>query len=497
MVAAGEAKSAVKYETRLFINNEYVEGTGKRLTVRNPNNETIVTEDVQTASEADVEKAFDAAQAAYKGEWSKWTASQRSAVLMKVAELIEKEAGREGTDDDPSLPHLETVAMGAPVQAGKWILGLCAEVFKYYAGWTNKIPGEQYPADDGTYKIVSYEPLGVCAGIGAWNVSYILLANKIAPALAAGNTFIFKASEKSPLGCIRFARIFKEAGIPAGVVNVITGGGDVGALLASHPRIRKISFTGSVPTGKKIQAAAANSNLKRVTLELGGKSPALVFEDADLENAYSVCADAFLFNTTQACIASSRCFVQESIAPAFIEGMKKRFASLGNNMGDPSLETTSYGPLADQAQYDRVMSFIEAGKKEAELAIGGERVGEKGHFIKPTIFLNAKDDASIYRDEIFGPVLGIRTFKTEEEAIELANDTNYGLSSVLLTKSISRALRVSRQIEAGTVAINQSHSISVSAPFGGFKESGVGRESGREGIMGYLQSKTILIGMGV
>ena len=278
-----------------------------------------------------------------------------------------------------------------------------------------------------------------------------------------------------------------------GVLNIITGDGKTGAMLASHMDINKISFTGSVFTGKKVQELAAKSNLKRVVLELGGKSPSLIFADADIDNALQHHSQNFLFNSGQVCVAATRTFVHEDIAAKFIEQLKVKFEQFSHTMGSPLESNTFLGPLADGKQFERVMSFLEIGKKEAELVTGGVRKGDSGFYVEPTIFLNPKDDARIYREEIFGPVITLRTFKTEEEAIELANDTSFGLSSCIFTNSLSRALRVSKKLEAGVVNINTSNVMGMDTPFGGWKQSGLGREGGRQGLMHYVESKTINI----
>jgi aldehyde dehydrogenase (NAD+) len=278
-----------------------------------------------------------------------------------------------------------------------------------------------------------------------------------------------------------------------GVFNIITGDGKTGAMLASHMDINKISFTGSVLAGKKVQELATKSNLKRVVLELGGKSPSLIFADADIDNALQHHSQGFLLNSGQVCVAASRTFVHEDIAPKFVEQLKAKFEQFSHTMGSPLDANTFLGPLADGKQFERVMSFLEIGKKEAELITGGVRKGDSGFYVEPTIFLNPKDDARIYREEIFGPVLTLRTFKTEEEAIELANDTSYGLSSYVFTSSMGRALRVAKKLEAGTVNINTSSVVSTETPFGGWKQSGIGREGGRQGLMHYLEPKTIII----
>jgi len=320
----------------------------------------------------------------------------------------------------------------------------------------------------------------------------------MAPAVAAGNTFVFKSSEKSPLGAALYGELVKEAGFPPGVINILTGSGPVGAMLASHMQIAKIAFTGSAPAGRAVLTAAAKSNMKHVSLELGGKSPALIFEDCDIDNAVLHNADSFLRNSGQICFAASRVLVQETIAPKFIEAVKAAFENAAKKMGDASLEDTAFGPLADKKQFDRVMSFLQDGKAEGiQVLVGGERKGDKGQFVLPTVLLNPDLKSKVYTDEIFGPVISLRTFKTEEEAIELANDTTYGLGSTIYTSDIARALRVAGKIEAGTVGINSAFMTSAQTPFGGVKQSGIGRESGEEGLKHYLQPKTIHINMNV
>ncbi|KAF1811492.1 putative aldehyde dehydrogenase [Eremomyces bilateralis CBS 781.70] len=478
------------YRTQLFINNEYVDAkSGKTLDVYNPTDESLVCKGVHIAGEADVDAAVDAAVAAFKkGPWNTYTAVQRSAVMNKFADLIESRVAE--------FVRLETLAMGGSYGVQSYAWGLAARCFRYYAGWTDKLAGEVYPPENGEYRMVRYEPLGVCAGIGAWNGSSMLFAWKCAPALAAGNVFIFKASEKSPLGIVALGDLIKEAGFPPGVIQIVNGAGETGGLLASHMKINKISFTGSINAGRKVQEAATKSNLKRCTLELGGKSPALVFNDCNLQNAVEKCALGVLMNSGQVCSAATRPLVQEEIAPKFIELLKQQFVGAGSTLGaDPLKPETLFGPLADKAQFESVMSFIESGKSKSggELLVGGNKVGEKGFFVSPAIFLNPDLDSDIYKKEIFGPVAAIRTFKTEEEAIELANDTTYGLSACVYTTNIAKALRVAGKLEAGTVAINNAFVPSIEVPFGGYKMSGIGRESGRHGLMAYVEVKTISI----
>ncbi|KAF2474059.1 aldehyde dehydrogenase [Lindgomyces ingoldianus] len=472
--------------TQLFINNEYVDAkSGETLSIYSPHDESLVADKVQVAGQADVDAAVAAARAAFKGPWSKFTGPQRTKVMLNFADLLDKHAAE--------IAPLEANSMGMPLQVVNMILGMTSSVFRYYAGWTDKVTGEQYPEVDGVYKIVQYEPVGVCAGIGAWNASPMFFGAKVAAAMAVGCTFIYKGSEKSPLGVLALGDLVKEAGFPPGVINIISGDGRAGSMLASHMDINKISFTGSVFAGKKVQELAAKSNLKRVVLELGGKSPSIIFDDADIENALVHHSQNFLFNTGQACIAASRTFVHEDIAPKFIEQLKARYEQFAHTIGAPLDPKTFLGPLVDGKQFERVMSFLEIGKTEAELITGGKRHGTSGFYVEPTIFLNPKDDARIYREEIFGPVITIRTFKTEEEAISMANDTSYGLSSCIFTASTSRALRVAKQLEAGMVNINSSQTFGMEAPFGGFKQSGLGREGGRQGLMHYVEAKTISI----
>ncbi|KAM0554859.1 hypothetical protein ACHAPJ_006594 [Fusarium lateritium] len=476
------------FETQLFINNEYVDSkSDQRLTVRDPVDDTLISSDVHVAGQQDVDEAVDAAQAAFTtGPWRKFTAIQRAECMFKLADLIEAKA--------KDLAELETVAMGQPISLALRVTDMLISLFRYYAGWTDKIRGEQFPADDGIYKIVSHHPFGVVAGISAWNGSAVQFGLKTAPAVAAGNTVVYKMSEKSPLGIIQIGHLIKSAGFPPGVINLLNGGGETGSLLASHMKIRMISFTGSAFTGRKIQEAAFKSNLKKVALELGGKSPVLVFNDANMEKAVEFCTTLFLFNSAQVCAAGSRVYVQRDVANSFLESLKLCYAEMTSSLGASTKdETTFMGPVADKLQFDRVMTFIESGKKEADLAIGGHRVGDEGYFIAPTIFTDPQPDARILREEIFGPVLTVLTFDTEEEALHMANDTGYGLAGYIWTESLSRALRLSHELEAGSVGVNGAMWVIPLATFGGFKQSGNGLESGYQGIMEYLQVKTTAI----
>jgi len=477
------------YRTELFINGEYVKGsTGETLTIHSPADDSLVTDKIHVAGEKDIDNAVAAAKKAFPA-WRDTAGHRRAAIMLKFADLLEKNVDR--------IAKLESAAMGQPISVAKRMIAGPVALWRYYAGYAGKIAGESYPPDeDGTYKIVQYEPLGVCAGICAWNGTHVLAAWKMAPAMAAGNTFILKSSEKSPIAAAQYGDLLNEAGFPPGVINIVTGAGPVGSLLASHMQIAKIAFTGSANAGRAVMQAAAKSNLKHVSLELGGKSPALIFDDAELDNAVEHTSMNFLRNSGQIGFASSRVLVQEGIASKYIEAVKTAFENADKMMGDPSLEDTAFGPLADKLQFDRVMSFLDGARDEGvKVLVGGERKGDKGTFVRPTVFLNPSLDSKVYTDEIFGPVISVVTFKDEEEALQMANNTSYGLGSTVYTSDIARALRVAGKLEAGTVGINSAFNTSPQTPFGGHKQSGYGRESGAEGLKEYVQAKTIHINM--
>ncbi|KAM5382490.1 hypothetical protein ACJZ2D_002494 [Fusarium nematophilum] len=465
------------FETGLFINNEYVpSSTGETITVYDPANGNLVTDQVQVAGREDVDKAVAAAKAAFK-PWKATPSAERASIMLKYADLLEDKADE--------LALIETTNMGMPISMSRLIVAAQASSFRYYAGLVDKVHGETYNEDgDGVLKMVTYEPLGVCAGISAWNGTHLSMGWKIAPAVAMGNTFVHKSSERNPLCALFLGRLFKEAGFPPGVVNLLSGGGATGALLASHMDIAKISFTGSVAAGRKVQLAAAQSNLKHVTLELGGKSASIVFEDADIDNAIRHNSQNFLANNAQACSAASRLLVHESIAPAFIERLKEAWTNVSATMGDPADAKTYLGPMVDKAQADRVDDFVQGAREEGiKILVGSERTERgPGQFSAPTLLLNPGLDSRVWREEVFGPVMVVRTFKTEEEVVDLANDTSYGLSGIIFTSNISRALRVASKLEVGTLSINGAHWPSKFTPWGGWKQSGYGRESGLESV---------------
>ncbi|KAG9235567.1 aldehyde dehydrogenase domain-containing protein [Amylocarpus encephaloides] len=475
---------------QLFINNEFVKSKNpKKLSLYNPADGSLVADDVDLADENDVDAAVGAAEKALPA-WKRLTNIARRDIMLKFASLIEQR-GKE-------LAELSRITLGAPYASfGAFETGMCAEAFKYNAGWIDKFAGESFPQDDGFLKIVRNEPLGVCAGIVPWNGPLGTVGLKAAPALATGNCFILKPSEKTPFASLALGPLIIEAGFPPGVFQVISGDGSTGALLASHMRVRKVSFTGSIPTGKRIQEMAAKSNLKRVTLELGGKSPAVVFDDANLDNAVTWLANAITANTGQVCFAASRVYVQEGIYGKFVSAYKKALQEKTKTIGDPEADGTVMGPLIDKAQFDRVSGFISRGQSENQgtLLTGGQRVGSQGFFIEPTVFENVRPDAEIITQEIFGPVAVLNSFKTEEEIIEKSNNTNFGLMAGVFTENVNRALRVASAFDSGMVGVNCVSLMMMQTPFGGTKESGVGRECGKDALLAFTDRKTVMVNM--
>lgn len=384
--------------------------------------------------------------------------------------------------------------MGRPVSMYFEALG-AAEEFDHFAESWGQIQGASSLNTPGFVNMTFRQPLGVVAGIVPWNFPMAILAAKSAPALITGNTVILKSSEKAPLTFAKCAELIKEAGFPPGVFSILHGHGTPGAILSSHMDVRAVTFTGSSGTGRKIQEAAAKSNLKKVILELGGKTPAVVFEDANIEKAVAQTSFSIQHNSGQICIANSRIYVQKSVAPKFIEAFHKHLAAV--KPGDPLKKETIHGPQADDIQYKNVLSYIEHGKKSgAELALGGEGKLDsmKGYFIEPTVFLNTPEDAKIMKEEIFGPVVSINTFETEEEAISLANSSDFGLYASVYTRNIDRALRVAKAFESGYVGVNcTSPRLARDMPFGGYKVSGQGREGWQHSLDNFLETKTVQI----
>ncbi|KAI1912824.1 aldehyde dehydrogenase (NAD(P)(+)) ald5 [Ophidiomyces ophidiicola] len=472
----------------LFINNEFVKSVdGKTFESINPHNERPIIA-VHEASEKDVDIAVAAARAAFEGAWKKVTPTDRGRMLMKLADLLE--------EDCETIAAIEALDNGKAVSMAKIDVAGSAGCIRYYGGWADKIHGQVVDTDHETFNYTRHEPVGVCGQIIPWNFPLLMWAWKIAPALAAGNTIVLKSAEQTPLTALYVCNLIKKAGFPPGVVNIISGFGRVaGAALAAHMDVDKVAFTGSTAVGRQILQSAAKSNLKKVTLELGGKSPNIVFNDADIDNAISWVNFGIYFNHGQCCCAGSRILVQEGIYDEFLQRFKARASN--NKVGDPFHPETFQGPQISQLQFDRIMGYIDQGKKAgATVEIGGERHGSEGYYIQPTIFSNVHEDMSIVKEEIFGPVCSIQKFKTEEEAIKLANSTNYGLAAAIHTKDLNTSIRVSNELRAGTVWVNCYNLISYQTPFGGFKESGLGRELGQYALDNYTQIKSVRVRLG-
>jgi betaine-aldehyde dehydrogenase len=477
---------------QLYIDGRRVDATsGETFQTINPANGDVLAE-VQCASQQDVNMAVDSARCGQR-VWAGFTAMQRSRVLRRAVDIL-----RARNDE---LAELETLDTGKPLSETRAVdIVTGADVLEYYAGLATSIEGLQVPLREGSFVYTRREPLGVVAGIGAWNYPIQIALWKSAPALAAGNAMIFKASGVTPLSALVLAEIYTEAGLPDGVFNVVSGGGStVGTWLTEHEGIDKVSFTGGTVTGKKVMAAASGSTLKDVTMELGGKSPLIVFADADLDRAADVAMMANFYSSGQVCTNGTRVFVHRSLKEAFEAKILERVRRI--RLGDPMAEDTNFGPLVSYAHMENVLSYIETGKREgARLLIGGERemsgACAKGCFVQPTVFTDCRDDLTIVREEIFGPVMSILVFDDEEEVVRRANDTHYGLAAGLVTKSLDRAHRVIHQLQAGICWINTWGESAAEMPVGGYKQSGVGRENGVETLRHYTRTKSVQVELG-
>ena len=463
--------------------------SGKTFPTIDPTNGQKIC-DVAEGDKEDSNKAVAAAKEAFKlgSPWRTMDASQRGVLINKLADLIER--------DREYLARLETLDNGKPYKDSYNVdLNLVIKCYRYYAGWADKIQGKTIPIDGNYLCFTKHEPVGVVGQIIPWNFPLLMQAWKLGPALCAGNTVILKPAEQTPLTALYVGALAIEAGFPPGVLNIVPGyGPTAGAALTEHPDVDKIAFTGSTEVGHIIKKTCGETNLKRCTLELGGKSPNVVLEDADIDYAVETSHFALFFNQGQCCCAGSRCYVQESIYDEFVK--KSRERSLKRKVCDPLDPECEQGPQVDQDQFDKVMGLIACGKKEgAKLECGGNRVGDKGYFIEPTVFSNVQDDMRISQEEIFGPVMQISKFKTIDEVIERANRTNYGLAASIFTKNLDNALMLAQGIRAGTIWINCYDALEAQAPFGGFKESGNGRELGEYGLQQYSEIKTVTIKM--
>ncbi|TWI56502.1 betaine-aldehyde dehydrogenase [Pseudomonas duriflava] len=479
-------------EQKLYIGGRYVDATsGATFQTVNPATGEVLA-NVQRASKEDVDRAVASAAEGQK-VWAAMTAMQRSRILRKAVDIL-----RERNDE---LAALETLDTGKPLsetQAVDIVTG--ADVLEYYAGLIPALEGEQIPLRETSFIYTRREPLGVVAGIGAWNYPVQIALWKSAPALAAGNAMIFKPSEVTSLTALKLAEIYTEAGLPDGVFNVLTGSGrEVGQWLTEHPGIEKISFTGGTVTGKKVMASASSSTLKEVTMELGGKSPLIIFDDADLDRAADIAVMANFFSTGQVCTNGTRVFIPRSLQARFESKVLERVKRI--RLGDPQDPNTNFGPLVSNAHMESVLEYIETGRKEgARLLCGGERVttGDyaKGCYVAATVFTDCRDDMTIVREEIFGPVMSILVYDTEEEVIRRANDTEYGLAAGLVTKDLARAHRVIHRLEAGICWINTWGESPAEMPVGGYKQSGVGRENGLVTLGHYTRIKSVQVELG-
>lgn len=435
---------------------------------------------------ADVDRAVKAAHEAHSsGVWRHKPAAERSIIMNKLADLIQANMAE--------LAALETQDNGKPINESSFVdLPMAIDCIRFYAAAARTIAGQAVPVP-GALTYTLKEPVGVCGQIIPWNFPLLMAAWKIGPALAAGNTIVLKPAEQTPLSALRLAKLAQEAGIPDGVLNVVTGDGATGDALVRHPLVDKIAFTGSTEVGKKIMATAAET-LKRVSLELGGKAPNVVFDDADLDQAVNGALFAIFFNQGQICTGGSRLFVQDSIYDQFMEKLLGKMSSL--RLGDPTQNTTQIGPVNSEEQFKKIASYIEIGQQEgATLAFGGKLLQDemKGYFIQPTVFTNVTNDMRIAQEEIFGPVLSVLRFKDEDEAARLVNDIPYGLVSAVWSQNIKRAHNFASRIQAGYVWINTYNVLPIEAPFGGYKQSGFGREMGLAGLENYLETKNVYV----
>uniref|UniRef100_UPI003B51B07D betaine-aldehyde dehydrogenase n=1 Tax=Roseovarius indicus TaxID=540747 RepID=UPI003B51B07D len=485
-IGAGVAAYAVQPEASHFVNGRYVEDTGgAEIDVVYPATGEVIAR-VHEATAAVIEEAIVSGRAA-QAEWSRLSGTERGRVLRRAADIM-RERNR-------ALSVLETWDTGKPLQETLVADATSgADALEYFGGLAGSLTGEHIPLPGGDWAYTVREPLGLCVGIGAWNYPTQIACWKGAPALACGNAMIFKPSEVTPLCALKVAEILVEAGAPAGLYNVIQGRGAVGGALVSDPRVAKVSLTGSVPTGKKVYAAAAQG-MKHVTMELGGKSPMLVFDDASVEDAVSGAILGNFYSSGQICSNGTRVFVQTGVKEAFLRRLEERLQ--GVVMGDPMDEATNYGPMVSEAQVQIALGYVAKGVEEgARLVCGGARAEGRGCFLEPTVFADVTDEMTIAREEIFGPVMSVLEFDDEDEVLARANATEFGLSAGVYTSDLTRAHRVIGRLEAGSCFINSYNDAPVEVPFGGVKASGVGRENSKEAIGHYSQVKSVYVRMG-
>jgi aldehyde dehydrogenase (NAD+) len=471
---------------RLYVGGQWVDAlAGGTFPTVNPATEETLTRVAEGRAE-DIDRAVGAARKAFEeGPWAKMSGSDRGRLLWKIGDLLEARVAE--------VAEIETLDSGKTItESSRVDVPMAADCFRYFAGWASKIEGETVPIRAPFFNYTLREPIGVVGQIIPWNFPILLAAWKVAPALAAGNTIVLKPAEQTPLSALRLAQIAEEAGLPPGVLNVVTGyGPTAGGALVDHPGVDKIAFTGSTSVGQEIMRRASGT-LKRLTLELGGKSPNIVFADADLDAAVRGAGNGIFYNKGEVCTAGSRLFVEEALHDTFLDRLSAFTSKL--QQGDPLDPKTRLGPQVSEAQMARVLSYVDKGKGEgARLVLGGERAPGKGYFVRPTIFDGVRNDMTIAREEIFGPVLSVLRFKEVEEVVRFANDTPYGLAAAVWTKDIKKAHRAARLLKAGTVWINSYGLYDSAMPFGGYKMSGFGRELGHHGLLEYTQTKSVWV----
>jgi len=473
---------------QMLIGGEWVSAAaGKTFDVMNPATDEVVAK-VPEAGPADVDKAVKAARAAFEGGWRDATAQERGRILLRLAEKMRAEL--------PRLAELETINSGKPIVESEFDLTDVATCFEYYGGLATKIHGEVLPVPDNAVSMALREPLGVAGQIIPWNYPLLMAAWKLAPAICAGCSMVIKPAEQTPLTLLEFARFFEECGLPKGVVNVVTGFGETGAAIVSHPDVDKIAFTGSMEVGKVIMRNAADT-LKKVSLELGGKSPNIFFADADFEAAVDGALFGVFINQGEVCSAGSRVLVERPIYKKMLDAMvaKAKTIKLGSGLD----RANKMGPVVSKEQLERVTRYQEVGKKEAKVAVGGGRASgaglERGYFVEPTIFYDVDNSATIAREEIFGPVMSVIPFDDEAQALKIANDTPYGLAAAVWSRDIFKCFRMVKRLQAGIVWVNHMQPTYVEAPWGGYKMSGIGRELGPWGAEEYMQIKQVHINL--
>ncbi|MHC4443711.1 MAG: aldehyde dehydrogenase family protein [Planctomycetota bacterium] len=479
-------------QTLNLIDGKWIDAnSGRIFQTYNPATEEVIA-NVAESEKEDVDQAVAAARKAFVGPWSKFSARERGRLLFKLADLIEK--------NSKELAGLEVLNNGKPIsEVLAADIPLVIDTFRYFAGWADKITGETIPVDRAMGNFFCYtkrEPVGVCGQIIPWNFPMLMLTWKWAPALACGNTIVLKPAEQTPLTALRMGELAMEAGFPEGVINIVNGFGETaGDALVKHPDVDKIAFTGHYETAQIIMRNAADT-LKRITFELGGKSPNVVFADADMDKVVQGAMTGIFFNQGEVCCAGSRLFVEQTVHDEFVAKFKQLAEK--RKLGDPFDPATEQGAQVSQEQFDKVMNYIDIGRNEdkANCVTGGERFGEKGWFIKPTIFTNVRNDMRIAQDEIFGPVVAVLPFKNIEEVVRQANETIYGLAAAVWTRDIIKAHAVADGIRAGTVWVNCYNTFDAAAPFGGYKYSGQGRECGKDALEHYTEVKTVWINLG-